>query len=219
MPGGGAPPAALPAGDLGLIGPDHVIVTSEPKIHVSYGLKADKDPVLQNGVAVISIDHDSSRLPEDRSLEPGDWVPMPLDPANPRNYCIPCRFLLSRSGSHHGRSCAAARRLCAKALFRGRVLEKTTDIVFATTPDLRIVRVPSSSSGIVVTSGFEAIEGSPDGSIAIVLDASGSMAGQGDQPGKSKYLEAVEALKRVLSRLPDAPASLFGSSGRPWEAG
>ena len=65
------------------------------------------------------------------------------------------------------------------------------------------MKVPSSSSGIVVTSGSEAMEGSPQGAIAIVLDASGSMAGPGDQPGKSKYLEAVEALKRVLSRLPE----------------
>ena len=94
--------------------------------------------------------------------------------------------------------------LDAKVLFRGRILEKTTDVLFAQTPDVRIIRLPSSSSGIVVTSSAEASsKSSPAGAIAVVLDASGSMGNSENRPEKSKYLEAIEALRQVLSRLPE----------------
>ena len=58
VPGDGEPPAATPAGDMSLIGPDRLTMTSEPKIDVSYRLEADEDPVLEHGVAVVWIDRD-----------------------------------------------------------------------------------------------------------------------------------------------------------------
>ncbi len=201
LPGEGESTATSRAGDLRLSGRDRLAITSEPRVDVSYRLEADDDPVLQRGVAVVGIDPD----PFHPLSGPAPPKAMPLARDKSRDLT---RSVTAPSGQEWNlsrqRLAARQEQLRARALFRGRIIEKTTQIAFTPMPDVRIVQPPNSSSGIVVTSSAEASgESHPDGAIAIVLDASGSMGGQGDQPGKSKYAEAVEALKLVLSRLPE----------------
>ncbi len=192
-------------GDLRLIGPDRLTMTSEPKIDVSYRLEADDDPVLQRGIAAVWIDHDPFHQSQARSVDAVSPRAMPLARGKSKDLTHSVAAPPGQEWSpSRPRLAPRLEKLGARALFRGRILAKTTDIVFTPVPDLRIVQVPATSSGIIVTSSVEANGVSnPDGAVAIVLDASGSMAGLGTQPGKSKYVEAVEALQRVLSRLPE----------------
>ncbi|MGD0044118.1 MAG: hypothetical protein ABSE84_27545, partial [Isosphaeraceae bacterium] len=117
------------AGDLRLIGPDPLTLTSEPKIDVSYQLEADDDPVLRHGVAVAWIDQDSFRRPEDRSGEPVPRLAMSL--AGGKSKDLTHAVAAPARGAWEPprpRLAPRQERLGAKALFRGRVLEKTTDI-------------------------------------------------------------------------------------------
>ena len=179
-------------------------MTSEPKIDVRFRLEADDDPVLLHGVSVGWIDQDPRRLPADESARQVTRKPMPFVRSRSSELSTSVAAPVPEGPSSEPRVAPDKVTLGAKVFFRGRILEKPTDVLFARTPDIRIVRVPFASSGIVVTSSAE-VSGvsSPAGAIAIVLDASGSMGGPVNQQGKSKYTEAVDALQQVLSHLPE----------------
>ena len=109
--------------------------------------------------------------------------------------------------------------LGAKVFFRGRILGQAYGklCLSTRTPDVRIVRVPSASSGIVVTS-------SGDEPVSILTEPSpsswmpqGAWGARRRSAGEIQYAEAVDALQRVLSRLPEGTRSPFGSSDMPWE--
>jgi hypothetical protein len=188
-----------------LLGADRLILTSEPRIEAAYRLEADPDPVLQRGVAVAWIDEDPDHLIEDRAA--GTSGPQSIPLADGKSRALTTQLAAPNVPEWTSTSAPVAPRqtsLAARALFRGRVLRRSTPITIAPVPDLRAVQVPSGRGGVVVTSSSD-LKGnrlSPDGAVAIVMDASGSMGAAPGQPGNSKYMEAIGALERVLSNLP-----------------
>jgi hypothetical protein len=202
---GGEPAETWPIGDLRLISANHLVLTSEPWFEVAYRLEADADPVLERGVAVAWIDQDPDHFIDDRAA--GAGVPLAIPLVGGKSRALTTRLVAPSVPEWTPTSAPVPPRetsLVAKALFRGRVLRRSTPVTIAPVPDLRFVQVPATRAGIAVTSSTD-LRGnrlSPDGAVTIVLDASGSMGTAPGQPGNSKYMEAIGALERVLSHLP-----------------
>ena len=190
-------------------GSDQVYLTSEETLGVDYRLHVGADTNVPQGIPVVSI----VAGPELQLATPAPGTRQ-LEPITP-------------GGSDAVVSCTISSPLVAAAektpvqtpppttstlqidgLFRGQRLQKTTKIRIQTTPEISVTEAPASSRGslaVALAPGLNDALGTSDASIAIVLDASGSM---GPMPGvnfssTTKYAEATKALEQVLRGLPN----------------
>lgn len=97
--------------------------------------------------------------------------------------------------------------LSAKALFRGQRISRATAVDSYAPADRTYTWGPLPLRGNIAIRAPESVQtefGDGNGSVVIVLDASGSMGPAANQPfsPQTKYAEATQALRTVLERLP-----------------
>jgi hypothetical protein len=192
------------AEDVRVAGPDRLIITSEHRSDLLYRIEASNRPDLRAGQAAAWFEGgEGFRI--DQPASPANRRAVPLDGSTTAALEVGLGFprIALDAGTSPPRSPSA---LLGRAYFRGRSLRKETVVDRHPTPTRRIVRTPPpSGGGLIVRADPGLIRGLGlgGGAVAIVLDASGSMGPASGQKGPSKFQEATEALKAVLSRLPD----------------
>jgi hypothetical protein len=186
--------------EVRLTGPDRLVVTSESRLGLSYRIESGGQVELRTGQAVAwfeagaGVGLNPPAGPLRRGLVPlGDGVSTPIDVGLGFPPLPPGDGPRPRTTTVTGR-----------ASFRGRMLARPTAVERYATPSLRVVHTPPPpGGGIDVTANPGLIRdlGLGGGSVAIVLDASGSMAPDPSRPGTSKIEEARDALRTVLAGL------------------
>ena len=166
-----------------------------------YQVKADDLPRLREGQAVVWYEGDQT-LEIEQPAQLTRRQPILLSGSASAALDVRLKFpkTSAESEAAHSRS-----KLVAQAYFRGRSVRKETIVERHPTPTRRIVRIPPPpGGGVVVRTDLLAMKklGFGAGAIAIVLDASGSMAAAPGQKGLSKFHEATQALRGVLAKLP-----------------
>ncbi len=187
---------------IGIGGPDALIVTSEVRSGFRYGIEADLQPDLRNGQAVMWLQTGGDGLKIEQPADPGRRQAVSLGASAAAQLDVTLAFpkIASDPSTTADRS-----NLLGHAYFRGRSVRKQTVVDRHLIPSRRIVRTPPpQGGGIVVSADPSTIGrfGAGAGAVAIVLDASGSMRPAPGQEGPSKFQEATQALRVVLSHLP-----------------
>ena len=109
--------------------------------------------------------------------------------------------------STHVKQAQRSTQLKVHGFFRGQVMEQDIPVTLHLRPEIAQFEHPLPKLGAVSLSANTSITnqfGTGDGAIAFVVDCSGSMGptrGEND-PTKSKYAEAVNALREVLAQVP-----------------
>jgi hypothetical protein len=202
--------------EIRLVGPKELIVTSELRGGFRYAIEADDQPDLRNGQAVAWFQSQGEGFKFEQPANPDRRQAVPLGAAgNAREVTLAFPRIVGDPNPGAARSAAVG-----QAYFRGRSVRTETLINRYPNPSRRIVRTPPPpGGGIIVSADPSAIGGLGVGAVAIVLDASGSMGPSSGQQGPSKFQEATQALKAVLSHLPPGTVLslwIFGESlGQP----
>lgn len=104
----------------------------------------------------------------------------------------------------HGHETKDVEKLAITGWFRGHRALSETSVVIHRTPEIEIDQPPrpvGAGLAVVVPEEFASRFGQADGGVAFVLDASGSMGPTGSEIS-SKYVEALQALRSMLSETP-----------------
>jgi hypothetical protein len=193
--------------EIRIAAPDRLIVTSEERAGLSYRLEADEQPDLRAGLAV-AWSEGGRGFAIDRPADPSSRRAVPLGGSGSGPLEVLLRFPddAPEAGPAPAPSTSTSpSTLLAHAYFRGRSLRREIPVERRPTPSRRIVHTPPpAGGGIVVRGDPDLIRGLGlgNGAVAIVLDASRSMWAPPDRPEPSKFREATEALRSVLSRMP-----------------
>jgi hypothetical protein len=197
--------AAIRAGlgqpeEIRLVGPKELIVTSELRGGFRYGIEADNQPDLRNGQAAVWFQSQGEGFKIEQPASPSRRQALSLGAAaaGPLDVTLAFPRVTPDAAATSARSA-----LMEQAYFRGRSVRMETLVQRYPNPSRRIVRTPPPpGGGIFVSADPSAVGGLGVGAVAIVLDASGSMRPSPGQQGPSKFQEAAQALKGVLSHLP-----------------
>ena len=186
--------------EIRIVAPDRLIVTSEERTGLGFRLKADEQPDLRAGQAVAWFDAGPGFAIE-RPARPTSRQAVPL--AEPGSGPLHLVLRFPKDAPDSGFT-PPSTTLVGHAYFRGRSLSREVPVERRPTPSRRIVHTPPAGGGIAVRGDPDLIRGLGlgNGAVAIVLDASRSMWAPPDQPAPSKFREATEALRSVLSRMP-----------------
>jgi hypothetical protein len=185
-----------------IAGPDTLIVTSEMRSGFRYRIEADLQPDLRNGQAVVWLQSGGDGLKIDQPADPGRRQAVSLGASAAGQLDVTLAFPKIATDPN---ATAARSSLVGHAYFRGRSIRKETVVDRHLIPSRRVVRTPPPpGGGIVVSADPSTIGrfGAGGGAVAIVLDASGSMRPAPGQQGPSKFQEATQALRIVLSHVP-----------------
>jgi hypothetical protein len=195
-------------GRLGFAGPKRFQLTSEQQFTVRFNIGPEKGANVPEGYPVAWLDIGPNLRPVGTQATQrlvrhvgGDKAPEVL------TYDITSPVLTSAEEEPPAAPTVEQTSLTLRGYFRGQRLTKLTPVDLFPLADNVRAELPLPRMGSVAVRAPADVQkrfGAGNGAVAIVLDCSGSMGVQPDQPWTKnvKYAEATAALRRVLRKVP-----------------